>query len=235
MFGLKGYMKVLDASRPWLVYWMLHSLSLLNGLHTKDSTSDNELFHRVVSTLSRMARKETNVGGYGGGPQQLPHCAPTYAAVLALLTVGTEEAYESIDRGRVYRFFMSMKEKNGVFFFFLFFFFFLLSLSVSRLSLSLDVSLCLSHLLFSVSLSFLASFLSPTSGSFTMHEDGEVDTRAAYTVLCVASLLNILTPELVQGTATWIASCQTFEGGFGAEPFNEAHGGYGTCCSALLC
>ena len=120
MFGLKGYMKVLDASRPWLVYWMLHSLSLLNGLHTKDSTSDNELFHRVVSTLSRMARKETNVGGYGGGPQQLPHCAPTYAAVLALLTVGTEEAYASIDRGRVYRFFMSMKEKNGEFDFFSF-------------------------------------------------------------------------------------------------------------------
>ena len=74
MFGLKGYMKVLDASRPWLVYWMLHSLSLLNGLHTKDSTSDNELFHRVVSTLSRMARKETNVGGYGGGPSLF--CCP---------------------------------------------------------------------------------------------------------------------------------------------------------------
>jgi len=71
-----------------------------------------------------------------------------------------------------------------------------------------------------------------------MHEDGEVDTRAAYTVLCVASLLNILTPELTQGTATWIASCQTFEGGFGAEPFNEAHGGYGTfylcVCFAML-
>ena len=135
MFGLKGYMKVLDASRPWLVYWMLHSLSLLNGLHTKDSTSDNELFHRVVSTLSRMARKETNVGGYGGGPQQLPHCAPTYAAVLALLTVGTEEAYASIDRGRVYRFFMSMKEKNGEFDFFSFF-----SLSMSLSSSHLFIS-----------------------------------------------------------------------------------------------
>ena len=149
MFGLKGYMKVLDASRPWLVYWMLHSLSLLNGLHTKDSTSDNELFHRVVSTLSRMARKETNVGGYGGGPQQLPHCAPTYAAVLALLTVGTEEAYESIDRGRVYRFFMSMKEKNGVFFFFLLFFF----PSLSRCLSSLDVS----HLLLFSSSPLLSS------------------------------------------------------------------------------
>ena len=143
MFGLKGYMKVLDASRPWLVYWMLHSLSLLNGLHTKDSTSDNELFHRVVSTLSRMARKETNVGGYGGGPQQLPHCAPTYAAVLALLTVGTEEAYASIDRGRVYRFFMSMKEKNGEFDFFLSFFF---------LSRCLSPLLIFSSLLFSSAL-----------------------------------------------------------------------------------
>jgi prenyltransferase beta subunit len=160
MFGLKGYMKVLDASRPWLVYWMLHSLSLLNGLHTKDSTSDNELFHRVVSTLSRMARKETNVGGYGGGPQQLPHCAPTYAAVLALLTVGTEEAYESIDRGRVYRFFMSMKEKNGVFFFFLFFFF-SFSLSLSLVSLCLSMSLSVSLISSSLSLSLSSLLSSP--------------------------------------------------------------------------
>lgn len=29
-------------------------------------------------------------------------------------------------------------------------------------------------------------------------------------------------------------ACQTFEGGFGGEPFNEAHGGYNFCALAAL-
>ena len=33
-------------------------------------------------------------GGFAGGPQQLPHLAPTYAAVSALMVAGTEEAYQ---------------------------------------------------------------------------------------------------------------------------------------------
>ena len=33
-----------------------------------------------------------------GGPGQLPHLAPTYAAVLALCTVGSQEAYDLINR-----------------------------------------------------------------------------------------------------------------------------------------
>lgn len=37
-------------------------------------------------------------GGFGGGPQQLAHCAPTYASVLALLIIGTPDAYNSINR-----------------------------------------------------------------------------------------------------------------------------------------
>ena len=64
-----------------------------------------------------------------------------------------------------------------------------------------------------------------------------------YCALTVAVLLNLLTPELAEGTADFIASCQTFEGGLAsaAHPFSgrpgvsaplgEAHGGY-TFCSA---
>ena len=29
--GLSRYMSALDASRPWLAYWILHSLALLDG------------------------------------------------------------------------------------------------------------------------------------------------------------------------------------------------------------
>lgn len=37
-------------------------------------------------------------GGYGGGPMQMAHMAPTYASICALITLGTEAALASINR-----------------------------------------------------------------------------------------------------------------------------------------
>ena len=71
-------------------------------------------------------------------------------------------------------------------------------------------------------------------GGFCMHEDGESDVRGTYTALAIASHLNLLTDELIANTANYIASCQTFEGGFGGEKENEAHGGYAYCALASL-
>jgi protein farnesyltransferase subunit beta len=47
-------------------------------------------------------------------------------------------------------------------------------------------------------------------------------------------LLNILTPELANKADDFIVSCQTYEGGMGAYPGNEAHGGYTFCALAAL-
>ena len=38
--------------------------------------------------------------------------------------------------------------------------------------------------------------------------DGEVDTRATYTALSVAALLNLLTDELTAGCAEYLITCQ---------------------------
>jgi len=67
-----------------------------------------------------------------------------------------------------------------------------------------------------------------------MHEDGEVDVRGTYCALSVARMLNLLTPELTAGAAEYIARCQTYEGGIGAYPGNEAHGGYTFCGLAAM-
>lgn len=62
--------------------------------------------------------------------------------------------------------------------------------------------------------------------------------------MTVATLLNILTPSLARGTSSFIASCQTYEGGLAASshpfsdsrlanpPLGEAHGGYTFCAIA---
>lgn len=42
------------------------------------------------------------------------------------------------------------------------------------------------------------------SGGFRMHDGGEIDVRACYTAISVASLLNILDDELVQNVGNYI-------------------------------
>jgi len=55
-----GYVS-LDSSRPWIAYWVLHSLDLLN-------TVPLEMCPRIISTLSHF---QVATGGFGGGPSQV--------------------------------------------------------------------------------------------------------------------------------------------------------------------
>ena len=83
---------------------------------------------------------------------------------------------------------------------------------------------------------FLFSVKQP-DGSFRMHVDGEVDVRGAYCAISVAKLVNLpeeVQQKLFENTGDWIASCQTYEGGFGGAPDLEAHGGYSFCGIAGL-
>jgi protein farnesyltransferase subunit beta len=50
----------------------------------------------------------------------------------------------------------------------------------------------------------------------------------------VADLTAIATLELHENVASFIAQCQTYEGGLGGQPFAEAHGGYTFCGIATL-
>ena len=69
----------LDASRPWICYWILHSLHLLG------ETVDQRQSDDIIDFLERCQNSE---GGFGGGPGQVSHLAPTYGAVNALCTLG---------------------------------------------------------------------------------------------------------------------------------------------------
>jgi protein farnesyltransferase subunit beta len=173
-----GYVS-LDASRPWLTYWISHSLELLGPSHAlRGDEADN-----VVGFLRRCQVPGT--GGFAGGahPGQIAHLAPTYAAINTLVTIGTPAALAAIDRASLRVFLRRMKRPDG---------------------------------------------------SFSMHDDGECDVRGVYTALAVASLTNLLDDELRRGAAEWIASCQTYEGGIGATPGEEAHGGYTFCGLASM-
>lgn len=104
--GLPKNYECLDASRPWLVYWILHSLWLLNDM------PDAETLSHIVQFLSHCQHEE---GGYGGGPCQMPHLGTTYAAVNALSIIGTDEAYDSIDRSSLQKFLWTVRDVDGAF------------------------------------------------------------------------------------------------------------------------
>lgn len=220
MAGLGGLSEAycsLDASRPWLCYWILHSKEILSPGTVRAAPQPLPLTRRAGAARPHAAHVATTHpphrpspvppqipeglvdhivaflascqhrldGGFGGGPYpgQAAHLAPTYAAVNALVTLGTEEAFRAVDRRLLYRFLLAMKQP---------------------------------------------------SGGFCMHRDGECDVRGAYTAVAVASLCNVLDARLREGLAAWIATCQTYEGGIGATPGEEAHGGYTFCGLAAM-
>lgn len=168
----------LDSSRPWLVYWILNAAHLLNFQFPDD------LLDRTVDFLIKC---RCDTGGFGGGPGQLAHLAPTYAACNALCIIGTPKAYEAIDKPSLITFLWSVREHS--------------------------------------------------TGAFRMHVDGEIDVRGVYCAVSVAKLVNISLEEereLFKATVDWIVDCQTYEGGMGGVPYQEAHGGYTFCGIASL-
>lgn len=101
----QGYQD-LDASRPWLCYWILHSLELL----------DVPIYAEMKSSVANfLAKCQHPDGGFSGGPGQQAHLAPTYAAVNALCILGCEEAYKVVNREKLYSFLKRMKQPDGSF------------------------------------------------------------------------------------------------------------------------
>lgn len=96
----------LDSSRPWLLYWILNAGALLG--HRFDDT----LLERVIGFLVRC---RCPGGGFGGGPGQIAHLAPTYAAVSALCLIGGQRAMEAIDRKQLLAFLWAVRQTNGAF------------------------------------------------------------------------------------------------------------------------
>jgi protein farnesyltransferase subunit beta len=99
--------KGLNASQPWLLYWMLHAQDILGA------PLDPDIASAAVSHLR--ACRDVSSGGFGGGPGQEPHLACTYAAIAALVVIGTPEAFDAVQPADVHRFVASLKRVDGGF------------------------------------------------------------------------------------------------------------------------
>jgi protein farnesyltransferase subunit beta len=177
LIRLPRQMSSLSSGQPWLMFWNLNVLNILNYPIEEVLTS------QILKMLSQC--KCFRTGAFCGGPYQDPHLAPTYATLCALISLDQEAGYDLIDTKGIYDFLISMKKTDPL-------------------------------------------------GAFSMHRFGENDMRSVYCAICVASILDILDDRLTENVADHIASCQNFDGGFGAEPFAESHGGYTYCAVASL-
>ena len=72
------------------------------------SITREERARALVGVIQFLSGCKASGGGFGGGPGQLPHLAPTYAAVASIVSIGGEHALRAIDRRAVLAFISSM-------------------------------------------------------------------------------------------------------------------------------
>lgn len=103
----------LDASRPWLSYWILHALDLLGeGLEEEEK----DITIKTIASYQDLKGVITGKpGGFGGGPRQLAHLATTYASISTLSILESSKGYDIIDRNGLRDFLMRMKQPDGSF------------------------------------------------------------------------------------------------------------------------
>jgi protein farnesyltransferase subunit beta len=205
---MPGSYSFIDAGLPWFSYWVLNIFEIC-GLNKYELSLELKL--KFISYLRELQHED---GGFCGYSKGMPHLVSNYAAVMAIINLSIPEAFDLIDRGKMKRFLKKMKINNK---------------QSHKLKDSID-----GFLIEKLENNNCSEYRVSWPGSFQMHENGESDLRASYCALTVAYILDILDDELIDGVVENIQRCQTFEGGLGPEPYNEAHGGYSFCGISTL-
>ena len=92
-----------DVIRPWLCFWTLHSLEILN------SPIEQDVF------ITTIASYQNPSGGFGGKPGIMSHLACTYASLATLCILDVPSAYQIVNRVALREFIMRMKRVDGSF------------------------------------------------------------------------------------------------------------------------
>jgi protein farnesyltransferase subunit beta len=116
--------------------------------------------------------------------------ASTYAAVLAIVNIGTKEAYDIIDREKMLKFLIQIKNNED--------------LHVRPAS---EHNSWVNELISDsspISYPGASTVLGTLPGSVAIHNNGEMDMRGVYCALVTADILNITSPELTRGVGDFI-------------------------------
>jgi protein farnesyltransferase subunit beta len=214
--NLRASFVSLDSSRPWMIYWCLHGCDLMG--HTPDVDTCRSIVHTLEACWTpatvRLPRKLL---------AKDPILSSSINTAVCVDEADTVELIGGGFGGGPGQMPHAATTYAAV-----------LALCILAGSGSCKAAFTLLEQKRRFLYAWLVSLKQPDTGSFCMHHDGEVDVRATYTVMTVAKLLHICTDTLTVNAINYVAACQTFEGGFGGEPFTEAHGGYNFCATAAV-
>ncbi|SCU89770.1 LAME_0E05402g1_1 [Lachancea meyersii CBS 8951] len=106
--ALPKQMKALDASQPWILYWIACSLRLM------DKTWLGEPVQRKI--YAKIFAASLEKGPFCGGMGQDPHLVCTYAAINSLaLCDSVDDCWSQINRQAIYDWLLSLKCSNSGF------------------------------------------------------------------------------------------------------------------------
>ncbi|SCU97097.1 LAFA_0G09736g1_1 [Lachancea sp. 'fantastica'] len=106
--ALPRQMKALDASQPWILYWIACSLRIMN----KEWLGKSVQRQIYVKLFGASVSKGPFCGGFG----QDPHLICTYAAINALaLCDNVDDCWSQINRPAIYQWLLSLKCSNNGF------------------------------------------------------------------------------------------------------------------------
>ena len=147
----------------------------------------------------------------------MSHVASTYAAIMAIVNISTEEAYKLVDLAAMKKYLTSVKnnfkQSEGC---------------KNVFGYMTDEEFA------KVDGNDPSRYIGTVPGAVAIHINGEMDIRGVYCSLVCADILCLLenNQELTGGIGEFLLNCQTFEGGFCCSPYGEAHGGYTFCALA---
>jgi protein farnesyltransferase subunit beta len=228
---LPSHFGSLDASQPWMMYWTLHALDLL------DQRPPQKQAEAIVQTLKKcFARQQVTIVKERIIQDKLlsqltainsTMNATDSTSIHATTTNSTSTSTITLSAGGFGGGPGQMPHAATTY-----------AAVLSLCSLLSSTPLAF-DLLQSIRLELYAwlASLQLLDGSFCMNHDQEVDVRATYCVLACLQLLGLHSNQSSIDSvkaADYLQTCQTWEGGFAAEPWREAHGGY-TYCAVAAC
>lgn len=189
----RGYQSV-DSGQPWLPYWLTNILEVT-------STPLDDLPKVMKEKLTKYLNYLHNFeeGGFRGARSFQSHVASTYAAIMAIVNIGSKSAYDIL-RGKK----ELMRE-------------FLKSVFTKEPQIqSQDLKAS------EIKVGEKGAYILHENGEYDLR-----GCYCALVVADILGLLP--DEDLTEGMGDFIASCQTYEGGIACNPFGEAHAGYTYC------
>lgn len=104
--GMKG-----ETFSIWSATYFLFVLRAFN--YEKDH--EEEFKEILERTRKYLEERKCVGGGFSGFNYDHPHLVTNYSLIMSIALIGTEEAYNIIDRAAMYKFIMSLKCENGSF------------------------------------------------------------------------------------------------------------------------